>query len=177
MENKKNFSIFIRIILLLLNINKYISSYLPIGLTQLNYFIYLDRFKVFSFEKYNQKCSLNNGPNCYYIENKRIIKYEEENNQLKDIEQKSNEILDYKKEWMDIYTKSKELGYINSFNEINTYISDYKKYISSKNDSEQIPSPINLRLRLTFESYDDITIKGDIYAYPSKSVKFNTEYV
>ena len=177
MENKKNFSIFIRIILLFLNINKYISSYLPIGLTQLNYFIYLDRFKVFSFQKYNQKCSLNNGPNCYYIENKRIIKYEEENNQLKDIEQKSNEILDYKKEWKDIYTKSKELGYINSFNEINTYISDYKKYISSKNDSEQIPSPINLRLRLTFESYDDITIKGDIYAYPSKSVKFNTEYV
>ena len=93
------------------------------------------------------------------------------------MKKKKNEVLDFKKKWIDIYNKAKKNNYIFTFNEINTYISEYKNYILRKNDSEQIPSPINLRLRLTFESYDDITIKGDIYAYPSKPVKFNTEYV
>ena len=177
MDFKKNLLMFVRMLLLLLNVKKYISSFLPVGINQLNYFIYLDRLKENIFQNIFQKCSLSNGPNCYYMENIKSIKYEEDNSQLNDNEKKTNEVLDIKKEWMDIYIKAKKDNYIFTLNEINTYISEYKKYILSKNDSEQIPSPINLRLRLTFESYDDITIKGDIYAYPSKPVKFNTEYV
>ena len=81
------------------------------------------------------------------------------------------------KEWMDLYIKSKKFGILNTFTDLNDYVSQYKDYISSSSDPSQIPQPLTLRLSLTFESYDDITIKGDIYAYPSKSVKFNTEYV
>ena len=78
---------------------------------------------------------------------------------------------------MDIYSQSLKAGYLNTFTELNDYIISYKDYISSRTDSSQIPQPITLRLSLTFESYDDMTKKGDMYAYDSKPVHFLTETV
>ena len=78
---------------------------------------------------------------------------------------------------MDIYSQSLKVGYLNSFTDLNEYITQYKNYISSRSDSSQIPQPITLRLSLTFESYDDMTKKGDMYAYASKPVHFLTETV
>ena len=57
------------------------------------------------------------------------------------------------------------------------YINQYKDYISSNSDDSSILQPLTLKLSLTFESYDDITIKEDIYAYPSKPVHFMTETI
>ena len=121
-------------------------------------------------------CSMHTGPNCYYTENKKLEMDKSEDDLINHYNIQ-NTILNYKKQWKTIYEQSKKTSYVESFNEINTYIEDYKKYIFSKNDSKQIPPSINLRLRLTFQSYDDITINGDIYAYPSKPIKFNTEYI
>ena len=148
MKNKKGLSIIIKIFLLILNFDKFISSLLPIGINQLNYFIYLDRFKYFTYQNLMKKCSLSNGPNCYYMENKRYIRYKKKNEQLSDIEPKINDILDIQKQWMYIYDKSQNFDYLNAMNELYTYISDYTKYISSKNDSEQIPAPLNLRISI-----------------------------
>ena len=78
---------------------------------------------------------------------------------------------------MNLFIKSKEKGFLNSFYDLNDYITQYKNYILSNSDTSQIPQPLTLRLSLTFESYDDITIKQDIYAYPSKPIQFLTETI
>ena len=177
MEKKKNSILFINIILLIININKYISSYLPSGLNQLNNFIYLDRMKIFSYQKLYEKCSLKMGPNCYYAEEQRSLEYEKDINSNNINEIELNSPLDQKKEWMNIYFKSKISDYSEVYEEISNDITNYKKYILSNNDPEQIPPSINLYLGLTFESYDEQTIKGDVYALPSKQITFFTEYV
>ena len=176
MENKNNILLFIRIIILITNINEYLSSFLPVGINQINNFIYLDRIKILAFQNYTQKCSFKNGPNCYYIENIESKNYETE-----DLDNIDNPLIkdyqDSKKKWMNIYNKSKKSNYFIAYNEINTYISEYKNKLFPKNDLEQIPPSINLHLSLTFESYDDLTIKNDIYAYQSKTIRFYTENI
>ena len=173
MENKKFLIIFIQITLFIININENISSYLPIGLNQFNNYIYSNRMKIFIVQNETKKCSLHNGPNCYYVENKIMSNNDNgENNG-----NSNNKNLDYKKEWINIYSKSNELSFLNIYKEITTNTLKYKNYISPKNDTEQVPQPTNLYLSLTFESYDDITIKGDTYAYPSKTINFFTEMI
>lgn len=181
MERKKDQIIIILLFLLILNIKEYISTFLSNGINQLNYFIYLDRLKQYSIQNLFKECSLSMGPNCYFSENKRNFNYikingEFDNDNL-DLDFNLNEISDYNKQWMNFYDKSKKTDFFIKYNEINEYLSKYKKNILSRNDSQQIPPSLNLRLGLTFESYDDITIKGDTYAYRSKPVKFNTEYI
>ena len=177
MKNKKISIIFLTIIILFANINEYFSSYLPTGLIQLNHFIYLDRMKIFSIQDFTKQCSLNMGPNCYFTENIRNINYHKDN--LQKIIDKINlsDDIDFQKEWMEVYDKSKNSYYLTAYNEIDSYISKYKKYISPKTDSQQIPPTINLYLSLTFESYDDITIKGDTYALSSKIIRYYTENI
>jgi hypothetical protein len=174
MENKKFLIIFIQITLLIINIKENISSYLPIGLNQFNNYIYSNRMKIFIMQNETKKCSIHNGPNCYFVEN---IIMSNNNNNDKNNDDSDNTYLDYKKEWMNIFSKSNELSFLNIYNEINTNTLKYKNYISPKNDNEQVLHPTNLYLSLTFESYDDITIKGDTYAYPSKSIHFFTEMI
>ena len=165
----------------MLNINEYISSFLPNGINQLNYFLYLDRLKQYSVQNFFKECSLSMGPNCYFTEDKRNFIYIKENGEFNDdnldFDFNLNEITDYKKQWMNFYDKSRKTNFFIKYDEMEEYLSKYKNNILSRNDSEQIPPSLNLRLGLTFESYDDITIKGDTYAYPSKPVKFNTEYI
>ena len=172
---------FIHLTILIANIYLYNSSYLPSGLNQFNHFIYLERLKDLTFQTYSKECSLNKGPNCYFTENILNEKYEKElnnnNNKNNDYLKNDKTILDFHKQWMDIYSQSLKAGYLNTFTELNDYIISYKDYISSRTDSSQIPQPITLRLSLTFESYDDMTKKGDMYAYDSKPVHFLTETV
>ena len=181
MEKKKDQIIIMIIFLLMININEYISSFLPNGINQLNYFIYLDRMKQYSVQNFFKECSLSMGPNCFFSENKRINNYIKENGEFDndnyDLDFNLNEISDYQKQWMNFYDKSRKTDFFIKYTEINEYLSKYKDNLLSRNDSDQIPPSLNLRLGLTFESYDDITIKGDTYAYPSKPVKFNTEYI
>ena len=178
MENKKFLMILMQLTLLIININENISTYLPTGINQFNNYIYLSRMKLFMKQNRTKKCSLHNGPNCFFVENK--VNFNNDNNDKNNNDENNNDENnnnDYKNEWMNIYRKSNVLSYFRIYNEINTNIFKYKNYISPKNDSEQVPQPTNLYLSLTFESYDDITIKEDTYAYPSKSIKFFTEVI
>ena len=177
MANKNIFILFIRFIILISNINEYLSSFIPVGLNQLNNFIYLDRMKVLTFQNYTEKCSLILGPNCYYIEDKKSQNYKPEDFEINDNSPLSEDFQDHKIKWMNIYNKVKESSLFNIYNELKRNISEYKIKLISKNDSQQIPPSIELILSLTFESYDDITIRNDIYAYPLKSIRFFTENI
>ena len=168
---------FIGIVVLIIQISFYNSTYLSVGINQLNNFIYLERLKDLTLQSYSEECSLSKGPNCYFAENQRSEIYEKNDNNEQIYLDKSNTIIDNEKEWMNLYIKSKEVGFLNSFSDLSDYITQYKKYILSNSDTSQIPQPLTLRLSLTFESYDDITIKNDIYAYSSKPVQFLTETI
>ena len=168
---------FIGIIVLIIQISLYNSTYLSVGINQLNNFIYLERLKDLTLQSYSEECSLSKGPNCYFAENQRSEIYEKNDNNKQIYSDSSNTIIDYEKEWMNLFIKSKEKGFLNSFYDLNDYITQYKNYILSNSDTSQIPQPLTLRLSLTFESYDDITIKQDIYAYPSKPIQFLTETI
>ena len=168
---------FIGIIVLIIQISFYNSTYLSVGINQLNNFIYLERLKDLTLQSYSEECSLSKGPNCYFAENQRSEIYEKNDNNKQIYSDTSNTIIDNEKEWMNLFIKSKEKGFLNSFYDLNDYITQYKNYILSNSDTSQIPQPLTLRLSLTFESYDDITIKQDIYAYPSKPIQFLTETI
>ena len=177
---------FLRISILIINLTLYYSSFLPIGLNQLNNFIYLERLKDLTLQTLSQECSFSKGPNCYFAENIRSEIFEQKNIEEEKTDNNNNSdnnndeditIINYKKEWMDLYTNSRKIGFLNSFTELNEYLTLYKNYISSNSDTTQIPHPLTLRLSLTFESYDDMTIKGDMYAYASKPVHFLTETI
>ena len=168
---------FIGIIVLIIQISFYNSTYLSVGINQLNNFIYLERLKDLTLQSYTEECSLSKGPNCYFAENQRSEIYEKNDNNKQIYSDSSNTIIDNEKEWMNLFIKSKEKGFLNSFYDLNDYITQYKNYILSNSDTSQIPQPLTLRLSLTFESYDDITIKQDIYAYPSKPIQFLTETI
>ena len=167
---------FIGIVVLIIQISFYNSTYLSVGINQLNNFIYLERLKDLTLQSYFEECSLSKGPNCYFAENQRSEIYEKNDNK-QIYSDSSNTIIDNEKEWMNLFIKSKEKGFLNSFYDLNDYITQYKNYILSNSDTSQIPQPLTLRLSLTFESYDDITIKQDIYAYPSKPIQFLTETI
>ena len=168
---------FIGIVVLIIQISFYNSTYLSVGINQLNNFIYLERLKDLTLQSYSEECSLSKGPNCYFAENQRSEIYEKNDNNKQIYSDTSNTIIDNEKEWMNLFIKSKEKGFLNSFYDLNDYITQYKNYILSNSDTSQIPQPLTLRLSLTFESYDDITIKQDIYAYPSKPIQFLTETI
>ena len=168
---------FIGIVVLIIQISFYNSTYLSVGINQLNNFIYLERLKDLTLQSYSEECSLSKGPNCYFAENQRSEIYEKNDNNKQIYSDSSNTIIDNEKEWMNLFIKSKEKGFLNSFYDLNDYITQYKNYILSNSDTSQIPQPLTLRLSLTFESYDDITIKQDIYAYPSKPIQFLTETI
>ena len=167
----------IGIVVLIIQISFYNSTYLSVGINQLNNFIYLERLKDLTLQSYSEECSLSKGPNCYFAENQRSEIYEKNDNNKQIYSDSSNTIIDNEKEWMNLFIKSKEKGFLNSFYDLNDYITQYKNYILSNSDTSQIPQPLTLRLSLTFESYDDITIKQDIYAYPSKPIQFLTETI
>ena len=62
---------FIGLVVLIIQISFYNSTYLSVGINQLNNFIYLERLKDLTLQSYSEECSLSKGPNCYFAENQR----------------------------------------------------------------------------------------------------------
>ena len=113
-------------------------------------FYYRDVYKNFVKQKRNNKCSIEEGPNCFFIQNKNVSEIEKE---LKDIypEDKDNSIINAPLE--EKYLKLKNTLKIINQNE--TLIEE---------DIFQFDSPYVMSLLLSFESFDEKTILGDIYA-------------
>ena len=157
MKNLFHKNFFIYIIILIININENLLSLIESGASQFQNFIYHDRLKLYSKQNRTQKCSISNGPNCLFLNN-----YQHENENWQNIinETKKNNIT-YKK--LSSFLRIKNKNYI-------------QKY-SSQNDTEQTPPSITLKLGLTFESYDEMTMKNDVYAYPLKHVKYFVDVI
>ena len=111
-------------------------------------FYYKDMYKNFVTQKNNNKCSIDEGPNCYYIpKNATLIAHD-----LKSIFPKSYSFL--KEEPKNIYNKLKEETQLISNKD--TELLEEKIY--------SFDSPLVMSLFLTFESYDEKTRDNDIYS-------------
>jgi len=134
----------------------YISSFININSTLISegyHFFdplyYRDMYKGFLKQKKNNKCSIDDGPNCIYIEGKNKLEISKE---LENIYPDSDNFLKETPE--NILLKLKETS----------------KLITNKDEKDldeevfSFDSPYVMSLYLTFESYDEITKKGDIYA-------------
>ena len=112
-------------------------------------FYYRDIYKKFIKQKKVNKCSIEDGPNCFFIESKNK---EEIANELKNIYPDRD--IFFKEEPENILLKLKESAKL---------ISSQEKE-SIEEDVFSFDSPYVMSLYLTFESYDEITRNGDIYA-------------
>ena len=128
------------------NIN---STLISEGYHFFDIFYYRDLYKNMIQQKKINKCSIEDGPNCFFIEGKNKAQISKE---LKNIypdtdsflkESPENILLQLKEKTKLISTKEKEI------------IDD---------DIFSLDSPFVMSLYLTFESYDEITKLGDIYA-------------
>ncbi len=112
-------------------------------------FYYRDIFKKLIKQKKVNKCSIEDGPNCIFIESKNK---EEIAKELKNIYPDSD--IFFKEEPENILLKLKESAKL---------INSQEKE-SIEEDVFSFDSPYEMSLYLTFESYDEITKNGDIYA-------------
>ena len=120
-------------------------------------FYYKDIFKNYINQKNNNKCTIEEGPNCYYIPKNQIIISQELNNIYPDQSTFIKEDSDF------IYSKLKE-----------------EIHLITQKDSESIEdklysfdSPLVMSLFLTFESYDEKTRYSDIYSPETIDTQFD----
>ena len=112
-------------------------------------FYYKDLYKNLISQKKDNKCSIEDGPSCYYIKN-----------------EKENEIISELKH----YFTNHESFIKDSPENIYTKLKETLKVIRDKDDKEieedvySFDAPYMVQLYLTFESYDEKTKYTDIYA-------------
>ena len=117
-------------------------------------FYYRDIYKTYLKQKKNNKCEIDDGPNCIYIQNKNLSEIGKE---LNSIYPDNNIFLRETTE--NIYLKLKnEVKYINDNKETSGKSSLFD------DDAFSLDSPYVMSLLLSFESYDEKTKNGDIYA-------------
>ena len=130
----------------IININTKIISE---GYHYFDIFYYRDLYKSFINQKKDNKCSIDDGPSCYYIKNKN-----------------ENEIISELKQ----YFPNQESFIKDSPENIYTKLKETIKQIRDKDDKEveedvySFDTPYMVQLYLTFESYDEKTKYADIYA-------------
>ena len=112
-------------------------------------FYYRDMYKNYLKQKRENKCSLDEGPICFYIQSKNESEIQLE---LKNIFPENNNLEKYPLE--DIYFKLKNT----------TKLYTEKETSTIEDEVFQFDSPYVMTLLLTFESYDEKTSLGDIYA-------------
>mgnify|MGYP006873120368 CR=1 FL=1 len=112
-------------------------------------FYYKDMYKDFIKQKKSNKCSIEDGPNCFYIKGKNE---EEMHKELSNIFHDND--ISVKESPEEIFSKLKETS----------------KLINNKEDEVldeeafSFDSPYVMSLQLTFESFDESTKNGDIYS-------------
>ena len=142
----KSVSILILYIFSFININ---TTLISEGYHFFDIFFYRDIYKNIIKQKKNNKCSIEDGPNCVFIKGKNKTEISKE---LKSIYPKTDTFLNEKPE--NIYLKLKE----------NTKLIATKEKEIIDDDIFSFDSPYVMSLYLTFESYDELTKLGDIYS-------------
>ena len=143
------------------------AIYINSGIKTLNKFLYTTRYKNYKNQNDIGICSLNNGPNCYFTENKYIDNY---------IYIKKDDNIN--NEWAYFYNKSRKYEYNQIQQFFNNYTQNYIEKNKEKIDKQQNSQGEVLKYLLTFDNYDEYTMKKDIY-YEQKTNKifFNKEIV
>ena len=142
----------------------YILSYKDINCTLIkdsyhffDIFYYKDLYKNFKTQKTNNKCSIEEGPNCYYIpKNQTVI-----SNELKNFFPEHDSLL--KENPDNILLKLKE----------QTKLITDKDTDSFEEKIFSFDSPYVMSLFLTFESYDEKTRINDIYSPETIDTQFD----
>ena len=145
----------LKVFLLLLYLRNSNLTFLPIGINQLNNFIYFQRLTYYDYQNANNKCSLEEGPNCYFIEPLYIKSLKKENQTLKK---------DYiEKDWISLTDDLNVYTYQEIYDDLLNKIKKYYNNNINKNDKEQKVPIQEFHIYITFEKYDSITINKDIY--------------
>jgi hypothetical protein len=131
-----------------------ISTIIKDGYHFFDVFYYRDLYKSYIKQKKNNKCSIDDGPNCFFIKSKNESDISKElKNIFPDNNSLENETLE------DIYFKLKSSTKLISEKE-----SSSTSTASIDDEVFSLDSPYVMSLLLSFESYDEKTINGDIYA-------------
>lgn len=112
-------------------------------------FYYRDIYKSLVKQNKSNICSFEDGPNCFYIKGKDKLDISKD---LKEIYPDTNEFV--KEDFSNVLSNLKQ-----SIQQLTNKESD-----NLEENLFSFDSPYVLSLYLTFESYDEITKKGDIYA-------------
>lgn len=140
--------------------------YLSSGINSLNKFLYISRITSFHSQKNINSCSLNDGPNCYFTENKYINHYYQIDNENK--RDKINE------EWAHFYSKIPNENYKNVLQNLEKYTLNYINLYSKESDKDQNPENQLLFILMTF---DDETTKKDMYLKKLTNFFYNEQII
>ena len=152
MKNSINLSLYIFLFFIYNNQ----AIYLPSGIKSLNKFLYHTRVTKYVEQNKDKICSLSDGPNCYFTEKdytKHYILTKNENN-------KNNKI---NNDWVKLYSQIPKNEYKEILQKLEFNTSNYINTYSKQSDEEQNPKNELVNLLMTFDAFDEDTIKGDIY--------------
>ena len=146
------------------NLNQ--SIYILPGLKTLNKFLYSSRYKDYNNQNKTKSCSLINGPNCFFTENKYVQNFNKMN---------SNDIIN--KEWVNFYSKTLEYEYQDILAYFYNHTNNYIKKNTKKVDKEQNSEGEVFKYLMTFDNFDEYTIKKDTYfdGKLNKNIFYNNE--
>ena len=149
MRAKINQSIIIFICIISLNFINVNSKIISEGYHFFDIFYYRDLYNYLINQKKDNKCSIDDGPSCYYIKGKdEELIYKELNKLYPD-----------KKSFL----KESPENILSKIKETTTLIQG-KDTKTLEDEVYSFDTPYTVSLYLTFESYDEITKNGDIYA-------------
>ncbi len=160
MSIKINFIIYI--FLFFLNI-KYKCLYIASGISTLNNFLYLSRISKYYNQTKKETCSLLDGSNCYFIEDKYIKHILSTKSDSKIVQ-----------EWLNLYSKSKNFNYKDILYLLSQQTSNYIETYSEQIDKDQNPLDDKLYIVMTF---DDETTKPEMYLHELRATFYNEKLV
>lgn len=138
------------LILNLLSLTSIKSTIITEGYHFFDIFYYRDIYKSFIKQKKINKCSIEDGPNCVFIESKSKTEISKD---LKSIYHDSEEFLKETNENILLKLKEKTKGIV-----------AIKEKETIEDEIFSLDSPYLMSLYMTFESYDEKTKNGDMYA-------------
>lgn len=139
-------SILILYFSLFININ---TTLISEGYHFFDTFYYKDMYKDFIKQKKSNKCSIEEGPNCFYIKGKNEQELQKDLNTIF-----HDNDLSVKESPEEIFSKLKA----------NSKLINNKEDDIIDEDVYSFDSPYVMSLQLTFESFDEMTKNGDIYS-------------
>ena len=142
------------------------TIYILPGIKTLNKFLYSSRYKEYNNQNKLYTCSLKDGPNCFFTENKYIENFNKMN---------KDDIIN--KEWVNFYNKTKKYEYHKIVDYLNNHTNNYIVKNIKKVDKEQNSEGEVFKYLMTFDNFDEYTIKKDTYFDEklNKNIFYNKE--